>query len=469
MLMTLGFGRGARQVYATGEQSVEILQVDGTEEEAKTIACEISCEGMTRNDRLFVTDNNQYTYYKAESDVCIKVSTQEPVTGIYCMFEKPCVWTLTLPDGSVRQGGENEFIHEYFELTQPVTGFELNIPADGRLTDVYAFSAGKLPDWVQVWQPPCERADLMLMPTHADDEHLWFGGAMPYYAGELGYQVQVVYLTSHNNATYRNHERLNGLWKVGVRNYPIVTDQFLDVLPTKYSMDAAERQFGRDNVVKFQVEMLRRFAPRVILAHDINGEYGHGAHRLNTSTLLEALELYEDPSVYPESAEKYGINKVQKCYLHLWSENSIYVKWSQFTLRKFDGKNAFQMALEGYHCHASQLRWNNHVEEWGKYNCCKFGLVYTTVGYDTPDTNDMFEHVDWSEAERPKSPEDEQPAESEPAEETESPSDCKVSDSDSARRIFGLKMSSPDVAVCGAALVLSLLAIIVVICLKRRK
>ena len=36
-----------------------------------------------------------------------------------------------------------------------------------------------------------EDADMLLLPTHADDEHLWFGGTMPYYAGELGYKVQV--------------------------------------------------------------------------------------------------------------------------------------------------------------------------------------------------------------------------------------------------------------------------------------
>ena len=414
-----------------------------------------------------VTDSAIYYghYCYMGTDTHVSFTASRPFRSIYVMFEMPCRWTLTLPDGTVRQCGENEFLHEYIALDQDVTGFEADFPADSHLTEVYAFTDGQLPDWVQVWEPPCDRADLMLMPTHADDEHLWFGGAMPYYAGELGYKVQVVYLTNHYNATHRGHELLNGLWTVGVRNYPVITDKFLDDKKTKKSMEAAEQIFGRDRVLEFQVEMLRRFAPKVIIAHDINGEYGHGAHKLNASTLLEALKIYEDPSVYPESAEKYGITKVQKCYLHLWPDKQITVSWSDKKLSRFDGRSALEMAILGYRCHKSQLQWNNHVREWGKYDCRKFGLAYTTVGDDTPGLNDMFEHVDWSVPEPVESAPEEQPV-------TVSPSDPKapaVSDSDLYMIFYGVKVLKTDILIALVALFFSLAGLVAVICLKRPK
>lgn len=436
----------------------------------------ISCDTLPGETFHIIADNDRYTFFVAKTDTCLNIQAAEPVKGIYCMFEKPCQWTLTLPDGTIRKEGEDEIIHKYIPLDSAVTDFTINLSENAVLTDIYAFSSETPPDWVQIWEPPCERADLMLMPTHADDEHLWFGGAMPYYAGELGYKVQVVYLTSHNNNTVRNHERLNGLWKVGVRNYPIVTEKFLDVIATKRSLEDAERIFGRNRVLEFQVEMLRRFAPRVIIAHDINGEYGHGAHKLNASTLLDALQIYEDPAVFPESAQKYGIHKVQKCYLHLWPENTITVSWSEKQLSHFGGKSAFQMAIQGYYCHWSQLKWANAVNEYGKKDCRKFGLAYTTVGYDTPGLNDMFEHVDMSDnnddrnqSDTPVTEESDDSNDTSSGTNDEKQPDKNVSDSDLLAYFNRAKISKKDLMIALAAMAVSLIAIIYVIVIKKRE
>ena len=449
--------------------TVSERESSASEKEANSVYV-IATSRTVSSERLkSVTDADQYTYYYSRKEDRLSFITSQPVRGLYFVFEKPCRWTLTLPDGSVRQGGENEYLHEYFELDNEITSFKVDLPKGACLTDVYGLTEGTLPDWVQVWQPPCERADLMIMSTHADDEHLWFGGAMPYYAGELGYDVQVVYLTYHYEETYREHELLNGLWKVGVRHYPVITQKFYDEKETKQSMDMAIAYFGYDRVLAFQVEMLRRFSPRVVLGQDINGEYGHGAHKLNAHTLLEALQKYEDPSVFPESAEKYGIPKVQKCYLHLWEENQITVEWSDKILSHFGGKSALDMAIEGFSCHKSQQRWSFRVKDYGKYDCRLFGLVYTTVGNDTPGVNDMFEHVDWS---------DKIPVQIEEPEQVDVvSSDTSFSVGDSvilSRRKTGIKLLGKeflwnDVVFAGMAVVLSLFAIIAVICLKRRR
>ncbi|MBQ9902932.1 MAG: PIG-L family deacetylase [Clostridia bacterium] len=414
-----------------------------------------------------ITDNSHYSYFQADTSLRLTFTAAEPVKALYFVFEMPCRWTLILPDGSEMQRGENEFLHEYIGLEQEVTRFEASLPEGSILTEVYAFTAGTLPDWVQVWKPPCEKADLMLMSTHADDEYLWFGGALPYYAGELGYQVQVVYLTNHYNDTERGHELLNGLWTVGVRNYPVITDQFLDDPLTKRSLTAAADYFGYDRVMEFQVEMLRRFAPRVILAQDINGEYGHGAHKLNVKTLLEALQMYQDPSVYPESAEKYGIHPVQKCYLHLWEEHPITVQWSDKILERFGGRSALEMAIEGYRCHRSQQRWSFRVKEYDKYDCRQFGLVYTNVGYDTPGVNDMFEHVDWSDTAEKENGTEEDTESLPPETESASEDGVVLSEKKTGIHLFGKDILYNDAVFAAMACVLSFFAIIAVVCLRR--
>lgn len=463
VFLMYALGGASETVYAS---SVIISEI---KEDARRAELYVSCDSVSDVDLAPLTDDSQYSRYSAAADTQLKFRSSVPVRSLYMMFDRTCAWRILLPDGTEFKAGEEGFLHEYVDLGKETADFELDVPAGSAVTEVYAFTDGNLPDWVQLWEPPCKRADLMLMPTHADDEHLWFGGAMPYYAGELGYRVQVVFLTHHAKERYRSHELLNGLWKVGVRNYPVITDRFPDDKASKDSLYDAEALYGRDRATEFTVEMLRRFAPRVIIGHDIAGEYGHGAHQLYASVLLDALKIYDNPSVYPESAAAYGTHKVQKCYLHLWSENQITVQWSDKILEHFDGKSALEVAREGYSCHRSQQKWVHRVLEFGNYDCRKFGLVYTSVGYDTPGLNDMFEHVNWSDrtdAETGKTVEPE----------------MTVSDSDAEKKViptvpsreyyvplFGRNIKVNDVVFAGTAMVLSLAAIIIVICLKRRE
>lgn len=434
-----------------------------TSKKAKQVALSVeSTESGKKYDKA--VDNDESTYVTFNSGGILNITSDQTFESIYLKFELACKWTLTLPDGTSLDGGQNGFIHEYMPLGQAVNSAELTLPKGAMLTDVYAFTDGKPPKWVQMWEPPCQKADLLVMPTHADDEYLWFGGAMPYYAGELDYEVQVVYLTNHDNTTYRNHERLNGLWTVGVTHYPVI-GKFRDVLSTKASLEAAQKRFGYDNVLKFQVEMLRRFSPRVVIAHDINGEYGHGAHKLNAKTLLEALELTDDPNAYSQSAEKYGTCTVQKCYLHLWKKNKIVVDWGNMILNNFDGKTALDVAKEGFACHKSQTKWFSMEKDAVTYDCRKFGLAYTTVGNDTEGANDMFENVDWSD--KISSQEN-----AEPDRQTADSGDVLVPASDSDSTHTGVIENSGDSNILPAVAVIIMVAltvIVCIICLKQRK
>ena len=286
-------------------------------------------------------DNSRSTKAALPAGETVTITSEEPMERIYLIWDRtPEHWSITC-DGEVLDQTERSFLHDLVELPRPAT--EVTITAEGEngmLCDVYAFAEGELPDWVQVWQPPCERADLLVFPTHADDELLFFGGTMPYYAAEKDMRVQVVYLTNHYGEPYRPHELLNGLWTVGIRAYPV-----MGPFPDYYSesLDHAKSMYGEDEVLGFQTEMLRRFRPYVVIGHDLGGEYGHGVHQLNAWGLQTIADKTGDPTWFPESAEKYGVWELPKLYLHLYPENQIVMDWD-VPLSAFDGKTAYEVA-----------------------------------------------------------------------------------------------------------------------------
>ncbi|MDO4568362.1 MAG: PIG-L deacetylase family protein, partial [Clostridia bacterium] len=260
-------------------------------------------------------------------------------------------------------------------------------PSEGcRLGALAVYSPGKLPASQQSWELPADKADIMIFSAHPDDEHLFFGGIMPHYSGELGYRTQVVYM-SHQKRL-RQNEALAGLWTSGVTNYPVFLG-FPDRYSTTY--EDAVGFWGEDEVLSRVVEQLRRFKPEVVVTHDVNGEYGHGAHRLTSRLVARAVELAADPAQYAESAEEYGVWQVKKLYLHMYAENQIEMDWRQ-PLEAFGGKTAFDIAVESYACHVSQHQYWFYVDDEGTYSCAKYGLAFTTVGYDVA-KNDMLENI----------------------------------------------------------------------------
>ena len=361
-----------------------------------TKRCTLSVS-TNQNMQANLTDGNtgSKNTWKGGKGSSIRIESPEAIGGVYILWQYiPKNWSMYSVQGGNREvrftGGSDmgaSFLHDYYPIyTDNETSIELCFDSGAQIAELYVMGKGTLPSWVQQWQPMLEKADMLVMSTHADDELLWFGGTMPVYAGEYGKKVQVSYLTNHGPG--RTHELLNGLWTVGVRNYP-----FIAPYPDHYAgnLEKAKSLYDEEDILRHQVELLRRFKPDVIVAQDINGEYGHGVHRLNTETLIKALDIVNDASRYPESAQKYGTWQVKKCYLHLYKENRLTMDWSQ-PLKNFGGKTALDVAKDGFACHISQQKPKWKVRDYDEYDCRKFGLFYTTVGLDVV-KNDFFENV----------------------------------------------------------------------------
>ncbi len=63
------------------------------------------------------------------------------------------------------------------------------------MSELFVLGQGNVPKYVQRWQMPDDNCDLMIFVAHPDDETLFFGGTMAYYAGELKKDLVVTVFT----------------------------------------------------------------------------------------------------------------------------------------------------------------------------------------------------------------------------------------------------------------------------------
>ena len=313
-------------------------------------------------------------------------------------------------------------IYTVYDLLPQTAYVQLKMTDQGQaVSNLRVYAAGELPREVQIWQPPVEKADLMVVSTHQDDELIYLGGTIPYYATALKKPTVVVYMANCNR--HRRNEALNALWKMGVTNYP----EFINLPDEKVGSinKGLELWGGKDNILSVLVERIRRFKPEVIVTQDLDGEYGHNQHKITARAMMYAIEAAADETQYPDSLAKYGAWQVKKLYHHLYKENQIHMDWTT-KLDELYGYSPLEVARIGMKEHASQTRYFS-VREGGKYDNAKFGLYYTAVGQDVA-KNDFLENIDpnaslnWSPTPAPEAAAveaavEEAPVEAAPAEE----------------------------------------------------
>lgn len=220
--------------------------------------------------------------------------------------------------------------------------------------------------------------------------------------------MQIVYFTDHNNNILRRHELLDGLWEVGIRRYPVIS-QFPDAYSESYEgalSNLKKAGYTEKDALRFQVEQIRKFEPLVIMGHDLKGEYGHGQHILNATLLTRAVEAAADGEQFGDIA--WGTHDTPKLYLHLYNENKIELDLdtpiTDTPYERFLGKTPFEISKVGFSKHATQQgtwfkTWLNgkngqitKASQINTYSPRKFGLYRSTVGEDIL-KNDVFENV----------------------------------------------------------------------------
>ena len=331
------------------------------------------------------------------SGKCSTLKAEQPFTRLYLRWSRvPGQWTLE-SNGKTLTFGQNGYLHELVELPEPTDQVTIFLPFGDHAETVYlngaaVFTDGSLPDWVQDWQPPCEKADLLVLSTHNDDDILFFGGTEPYYATERQLKVQVVYFIRHRDGYGRSNEALDALWYMGIRNYPVFSS-FPDFIASV--IEECPYHISPADGKAYLCENIRRFRPEVIVTQDVNGEYGHLVHVYMLSLFREVIEETADADKYPASAELYGIWDVPKTYIHLWGdeEEQTVMDWD-IPLSAFNALPAIEVARNAFMLHSSQYEQGNHLVEgrYDPYSSYRFGLYRSLVGEDEA-KNDFFEHL----------------------------------------------------------------------------
>ncbi|MEZ4509942.1 MAG: PIG-L family deacetylase [Eubacteriales bacterium] len=339
-------------------------------------------------------DGNVETYSSFTPDETLSCTWADDtaIAGVYMEWYEPprsVILVQTDADGREisREPIENPLYNDFYPLESAARALSVFSEDGMQIAEFALYSAGDLPADVYDWMPPVEKADLLVVAAHCDDELLFFGGTIPYYAAERGLSVQVAYLSDVGRL--RVDEALNALWHAGVRHAPVFLD--LKDVYTETLQDALTR-WGEEDATTALISLIRRFTPEVIVTHDLDGEYGHGAHMATAYCMTNALPLAADESADPDSAAVYGAWQTKKLYLHLYGENAITMDWN-IPLAAFGGKTALEVANEAYHMHVSQLEYHRNVYGSGAYSSANFGLAYSAVGPDE-EKNDLFEHID---------------------------------------------------------------------------
>lgn len=355
-------------------------------------------------------DGDDHWGSPSNANCSLQIENDTGIGSLYTVFYRnQKYYTVTDNATGTVYTREDPFLHDFLDLeavfgTIPTSVTITFGPDDLIINELYAFTPGQVPDFVQRWELPNKGdTDLLLFSAHGDDEHLFFAGILPYYAGELGYQVQVVYLTDHHNnvGPTRLREMLDGLWAVGIHTYPVfgTHPDFMQREITTTYMQYERNGITREDLIGFVMENIRRFKPKVVVTHDFNGEYGHGQHMVLADVVTAAVEISMDAAQHTESAEKYGVWDVPKTYIHLYKENPIIMDWDQ-PLEAFDGKTAFYVSIYiAFQKHKSQVadfesyyRNCSKATEIPKYSPIYYGLYRSTVGEDV-EKNDFFENL----------------------------------------------------------------------------
>ena len=386
-------------------------------EEAADISADCSFKSDSYARKFTNLTNKKYdTYWQSgeRKNPYLVIKSDEPMHSLYiCFREMPTSYQLQRKEGKewiTFAEGDTRFYHAFYELDGET---EIRIYSTQKskhrlvLNELFIFGEGEVPDWVQRWEDTEEKADILLLVAHPDDDLIFFAGTIPTYAVERDKRMVIAYLTYCDKT--RRSEALNGLWSLGVRNYPVFgsfPDKYARSLKEAYK-EAAGNSYstGKKKVHQWVTELFRKYQPEVVLTQDIKGEYGHGQHRMVADASILCYDYAADPESFPDSAEAYGTWEVKKLYIHRYGDEDVrlHFAWDEPLESQggLTGMEAATAAFKNHHLSQTELTFGIgdrrvplSVEEvGGYYENTEFGLYASRVGADVK-KNDFLENID---------------------------------------------------------------------------
>lgn len=165
-----------------------------------------------------------------------------------------------------------------------VFGYALTFSKEGAVSELGAYTSGKIPGDLPQYEGPLQKPAVMLITGYPGDELVCFGGLLPTLIGQ-GVPVQVVYLNLYNRG--RQEECLRTLWKLGLRNEPIFLNtagiRSLDSSVLKSTMEK------NGEVSKMLLQTIEKCSPSVIVTHGKTRQFPLMAESETTYTVVNGL------------------------------------------------------------------------------------------------------------------------------------------------------------------------------------
>ena len=277
------------------------------------------------------------------------------------------------------------------------------------------------------YDPQPEKAVLMVIHAHPDDEGIFFGGALPYYTQVKRVPTVLVDMTTGwlnsdgsqtGNSLTREAELREVAWRYGLRNEPIFAffqqtnwqmpiseswDRWAD-----YVTDHDDIAVGQRMAARYLAEQIRLYRPDVIATHDFGGEYGHPDHKALAYATAAAWDLaagnsstINDGVTAPVTISPDGIAgdswQAKKLYIHYYGQNRLFHDyWEDITIDTTGNGSPDQTprqvanyAMQAYPSQGTPKvatvydpmanggnSWDSYPSEW-------WGLYATAVGSDT--------------------------------------------------------------------------------------
>ncbi len=277
------------------------------------------------------------------------------------------------------------------------------------------------------YDPQPDKAVLMVIHAHPDDEGIFFGGVLPYYTQVRQVPTVLVDMTmgwlnsdgsQTGNSLTRQAELREVAWRYGLRSEPVFSffQQTNWQMPiseswdrwANYVTDHDDIAVGQQLASRFLAKQIRLYKPDVIATHDFGGEYGHPDHKALAYATAAAWDLaagnsatIDDGVTPPVTISADGIVgdhwQAKKLYIHNYGQNQLFHDyWEEIIIDTTGNGIADQTprqvanyAMQGYTSQGapkvatvydamanSGSSWDSYPSEW-------WGLYATVVGPDS--------------------------------------------------------------------------------------
>jgi len=218
-----------------------------------------------------------------------------------------------------------------YQATLVIGTDDPNHPSLATMLNVDVHGPSALP--ILGFSPQPAKAALMTVHAHSDDEGIFLGGTIPYYAMVRG--LPTVHVLMTDGAGGQNHRTADGSDRANVmvtqdgetiylREGEMYNAARIYGLPSKpvlgHFADGGGGSWGNENAldtspgVVFMVEQIRTFRPEVIVTVAANGEYTHHVDHLATYRVVtRAYDLAADAYYRPDLGAPWDVKKL---YLH---------------------------------------------------------------------------------------------------------------------------------------------------------